>query len=210
MEHRTKKRNGLIHRKTRNEKKRFYIMSSKNDKLSQLVTKFNEEYENADHSFSYCVGYVKYTLPTSQDFTIAFQDWRDGVNSSKLEDINGLYTSFVNANYFVDQCLKPLYELGVIDLDKMQSKAKSFASKEQLVLYVYPIYKSCMNWLYQNRDKLVIEGFSQIIGNAQNTINKNFATILLDDYLARKNHPSTKVFNQLAAFKKQSEQIEKA
>ena len=98
----------------------------------------------------------------------------------------------------------------MIDLDKMQSKAKSFTNKEQLVLYVYPIYESCLKWLYQNQDKLVIEGFSQIIGNAQNTINKNFATILLDDYLARKNHPSTKVFDQLVAFKKQYEQIEKA
>lgn len=185
-------------------------MTDKKDKLAQLVTKFNEEHENSDKSFTFCVGYVKNTLPTNYDLMLSFEDWRCGVNNSKKEDINGLYTSFVNANYFVDQCLKPLFELGVIDLGKMQDKAKSFTSKEQLILYVYPIYKYCVGWVYQYRNELVVEGFSKTVGRAKNVINKNFSTLLLDDYLKRKNHPSKEVFKQLAEFKKKYEQIEKA
>lgn len=175
----------------------------------ELIEKFNSENE-VNGGFYYEVDFVKNVLPTEKDFKIAFNDWLNYVDVHNLKDMNGIYTNGTGSNYLIDICFRDLYELGILDLKKIQDKTKEYTSKQQLIDTVYNLCERSINWIEQNKNSLIIEGMSAFIGKAKNITNPNFSALLLDDYLSNNNQPPKDTYNKIASFKKQYEQLEKA
>ena len=181
-------------------------MNDKEKRLNDLVVSFDNEngFVNVD--------YLKNVLPTSITIKKAYLDYQFFVECSDYRKMDGLYTHS-EADYLIYSVLDPLAQIGLCDLDAMQSKAENTKHKKDLLIYVKQVTDKEIKLVNKYANKLVIEGNQKLIGNViapKEDKNNIYTTLFLDDYLERKNHPNKEVYNLLLNFKKQYEQIEKA
>lgn len=173
----------------------------------ELIEKFNNEDKDI------YIDYLKFTLPTEKDIKTAYTDYEFFVLTTSFKKMDGLYNNDPRADYLIYSVFEPLAQVGLIDLDTMQAKAKQYKNAKQLLLYVKNTVNKSIELVNRYANKLVIEGNNKLIGlphSPKEDKNNVFSTLLLDDYLSNNNHPNKDIYNRITSFKKQYEQLEKA